>query len=236
MAERKIASREEWLAARRDLLAQEKALTREGDRLSAARRELPWVRIEDEYVFQSPNGPVTLAGLFGPHGQLVVYHFMFGPDWEEGCQSCSFWADNFDGIQAHLAARDIAFAAVSRAPLDMLAAFKDRMGWNFRWVSSFGSSFNEDFHVSFGPDHDRDKAVEYNFRTTTFPSDEAPGISVFAKGGDGVLFHTYSAYGRGIEVINGAYAFMDMVPKGRDEGDHPMSWVRLHDRYEAPAA
>lgn len=233
MSTPRIVGREEWLVERRQLLKREKALTQEVDRLSEARRTLPWVRIETEYVFHAPEGEVTLDGLFGNHSQLAVYHFMFGPDWQEGCRSCSFWADNFDGVQSHLAARDIAFAAISRAPIDKIEPFRQRMGWKFRWVSSDGTSFNPDFHVSFGAGHQADDPVDYNFTIRTFPSDEAQGISVFSKGVDDAVFHTYSAYGRGVEVINGAYAFMDMVPKGRDEGDGPMRWVRHHDRYES---
>ena len=218
MSEPRIVDREEWLQERRQLLTREKALTKEVDRLSQARRALPWVRIDSAYTFEAPEGEVTLAGLFGGLSQLVVYHFMFGPDWQEGCVSCSFWADNFDGVQSHLAARDIAFAAISFAPLEKIMPFRERMGWQFRWVSSQGTSFNRDFHVSFGADHKADDPVDYNFTIRTFPSEEAQGISVFSKDEDGAVFHTYSAYGRGVEVINGAYAFMDMVPKGRDEG------------------
>lgn len=236
MSEPRVVGRDEWLQARRQLLTGEKALTKEVDRLSEARRALPWVRVDTAYAFQALEGEVTLAGLFGGRSQLVVYHFMFGPDWQEGCRSCSFWADNFDGIQSHLAARDIAFAAISRAPIDKIVPFRERMGWRFRWVSSHGTSFNRDFHVSFGTDHQADDPVDYNFAVTTYPSDEAHGISVFSKNADGAVFHTYSAYGRGVEVINGAYAFMDMVPKGRDESEGPMGWLRHHDRYESSSA
>jgi len=228
-----VVDRETWLQERRTLLAEEKALTKARDRVAAARRSLPWVRVDRDYTFDTAEGKASLAGLFGDLRQLVVYHFMYGPGWEEGCPSCSFWADNFDGVQTHLAARNTAFVAVSRAPLAKLQAFRARMGWGFRWVSSHDTTFNEDFGVSFGEDHTPDAPVTYNFATTTFPSDEAPGISVFAKGDDGEVFHTYSAFARGLDIINGAYAMLDMTPAGRDEADGPMRWLRFHDRYDA---
>lgn len=222
-----------WLQERRALLAEEKDLTKAIDRVAAARRALPWVRVDADYVFDTPEGEATLADLFGSLRQLVVYHFMYGPTWEQGCTSCSFWADNFDGVQTHLAARDTAFVAVSRAPLAKLQAFRARMGWTFRWVSSRATTFNEDFGVSFGEGHAPDAPVTYNYRTTTFPADEAPGISVFTRDDDGGVFHTYSAFSRGIDIVNGAYAILDMTPTGRDEADGPMRWLRLHDSYDA---
>ncbi len=233
MTVQNTASRDEWLQARRELLEREKALTREHDALAQARRELPWVKIEQDYAFETEDGTASLEDLFGEHRQLIVQHFMFGPAWETGCVSCSFWADNFDGITPHLNARGIAFKVVSRAPLAKVLPFKQRMDWNFDWVSSSPSSFNEDFGVSFGDGHKPEDTVVYNFRKTNFPADEAPGASAFAKGDDGALYHTYSTYGRGLDVLNGAYAYMDLAPFGRDEPaeGHKMSWLRHHDSY-----
>lgn len=232
----KTASKQEWLSARRDLLIKEKALTREKDRLAAARRELPWVKIDTDYVFETANGDRSLSDLFEVHNQLIVYHFMFGPEWEVGCKSCSFWADSFNNLGPHLAARDIAFTAVSRAPLRMLLPFKKRMGWSFNWASSYPNTFNADFDVSYGSDHKSDDPVTYNFEdNTTYPMDEAHGTSVFCKDDDGDIYHTYSTYGRGLDVTNAAYSYIDMTPKGRDEQSsnqgNPMEWVRHHDDY-----
>jgi predicted dithiol-disulfide oxidoreductase (DUF899 family) len=229
-----VVSRDEWLAARKALLAKEKAFTRRRDELSAERRTLPWVRVEQQYVFDTVGGKETLADLFAGRSQLVVYHFMYGPDWGDGCKSCSFWADNFDGIVVHLAHRDVTMLAISRAPLATLAAFKRRMGWRFKWVSSYGNDFNRDFHVSFTPAELAQGAVDYNYERRKFPSDEAPGISVFAKDEQGGVFHTYSCYARGLDMLNGAYHYLDLVPKGRDEAGLPssMAWLRHHDRYE----
>ena len=227
-------SREQWLEARRQLLAQEKDLTRRQDEIAAARRQLPWVKVEKEYVFDTDSGKVTLAGLFGERSQLIVYHFMFGPEWETGCVSCSFWADNFNGLEPHLNNRDIAFAAVSRAPMDKLTPFKQRLGWDFNWVSSVSNSFNADFNVSFGSGHKPEDPVFYNFtENTIYPMDEAHGTSVFAKGDDGTVYHTYSTYGRGLDVTNAAYSYIDLTPKGRNEPieGNPMAWVRHHDNY-----
>ena len=228
----KVVSRDEWLAARVELLKKEKELTRLRDEQSRQRRALPCVRVEKEYVFDGPHGRVTLAGLFGGRTQLVVYHFMFGPDWAEGCPSCSFLADHLDGMLPHLAARDVTLAAVSRAPMAKIAAFKQRMGWRFPWVSSSGTDFNRDYHVSFTADELARGPVRYNFGVQGFPSTEAPGVSVFATTA-GAVFHTYSAYARGGEALLGAYAILDLVPKGRDEGGlgFTMGWVRHHDRY-----
>jgi predicted dithiol-disulfide oxidoreductase (DUF899 family) len=229
----KVVSREEWLKERVPLLEREKAHTRERDEISRQRRELPWVRVEKEYVFEGPNGKVTLAELFDGRRQLVIYHFMFGPDWQEGCPSCSFVSDHIDGALAHLAARDVTMVMVSRAPLAKIEAFKKRMGWRFKWVSSYGSDFNPDFRVSFTKEEMAQDEVNYNYTTQEFPSEEAPGISVFYKDADGNVFHTYSTYGRGTEPLVGTYMILDMVPKGRDEDQlrFTMEWVRHHDRY-----
>ena len=231
---RLVVSREEWLAARKRHLLKEKEFTRLRDELSRQRRELPWVKVEKEYVFDAPGGKRTLFELFQGRSQLVVYHFMFGPDWEQACKSCSFWADNFNGIVVHLNHRDVTMLAVSGAPLGKIQAFKKRMGWEFDWMSSFGNDFNRDFHVSFTPDELSKGEVYYNFGLTKFPSDEAPGISVFCKNAKGEVFHTYSCYARGLDMLNGAYHYLDLVPKGRDEDglSFTMAWVRHHDRYE----
>jgi predicted dithiol-disulfide oxidoreductase (DUF899 family) len=231
---RRIVTRDEWLVARKDLLAREKALTREHDALAVERRRLPMVRVEKTYVFETPEGRRTLGELFGDRSQLIVYHFMMGPEWAEGCPSCSFLVDHLDGSVVHLAARDVAFVAVSRARLTQIEAFRQRMGWRLPWVSSFGTDFNRDFNVSFTADEVAAGRAVYNFGSTSFPADEAPGISVFCKDAEGAVYHTYSSYGRGGEPLIGAYQLLDMVPKGRDEDGlaFPMAWVRHHDRYE----
>jgi predicted dithiol-disulfide oxidoreductase (DUF899 family) len=234
-----IVSAEEWLAARKALLAKEKELTHLRDRLSAERRQLPWVRIEKPYVFDGPDGKETLADLFAGRSQLIVYHFMFGPGWEAGCPSCSYLADHFDGANIHLRQRDVTLVAASRAPLAEIQAFQKRMGWQFKWVSSHETDFNRDFHVSFTPEEMARGKVEYNYEDTEFPSEEAPGASVFYKSPGGEVFHTYSTFARGLDPLVGAYCFLDMTPKGRDEDALPwtMAWVRHHDRYEdAPKA
>jgi predicted dithiol-disulfide oxidoreductase (DUF899 family) len=228
-----IVSRDEWLSLRKELLSKEKELTQLRDQLSAERRALPWVRVDKNYVFDAPGGKVSLSDLFDGRSQLVIYHFMFGPEWQEGCPSCSFVCDHLDGALAHLAARDVTMVMVSRAPLAKIEAFKKRMGWRFRWVSSYGSDFNADFHVSFTKEERAQGQVNYNYTRQGFPSEEAPGLSVFYQGAGGELFHTYSTYGRGLEPLIGTYMILDLVPKGRDE-DHlsfPMAWVRHHDRY-----
>ena len=232
--QRRIVSRPEWLEARRKLLAQEKAFTRQRDELSASRRQLPQVLVDKPYVFDGPNGEESLSHLFAGKSQLIVYHFMYGPEWDEGCPSCSFWADNFNGVPVHLAQRDISLVAVSRARFETIEVYRKRMGWTFRWLSSFRSDFNRDYHVSFTPEEMDRGEMFYNFSATNFPSDEGAGVSVFAKADDGQIFHTYSTYARGLDMLNGAYHYMDLVPKGRDESDlpHTMAWLRRHDQYE----
>jgi len=230
----KVVSHQEWLAARKDFLAKEKEFTRLRDELSRKRRELPWEKVEENYTFEGPNGKQTLADLFAGRSQLVVYHFMFGPGWSEGCKSCSYLADHFDGMAIHLAHRDVTFTAISHAPIAEIETFKKRMGWRFRWASSFGSDFNYDYHVSFTPEQQAKGKVEYNYEQMTFPSEEAPGLSVFFKDEAGQVFHTYSSYARGLDILVGTYNFLDTTPKGRDEEGlaHTMAWVRHHDKYE----
>jgi predicted dithiol-disulfide oxidoreductase (DUF899 family) len=225
-----VVSHEAWLAASRDLLAKEKEFTRLRDELSRERRTLPWERVEKDYSFETAKGPATLTDLFGGHGQLLVYHFMFGPDWTEGCKNCSFWADNFNGIDVHLAHRDTALVVVSRAPLATLQAYRKRMGWSFRWVSSGESDFNFDYKVSSSPGED---GVDYNFGTMRVGPGEMPGLSAFRRGDDGAIYHTYSTYARGIEMLNSAYHLLDLTSKGRDEAGLPftMSWVKRRDQY-----
>ena len=229
----KVVSQSEWLAARKEHLAKEKEFTRLRDELSRQRRQLPWEKVEKQYVFETPNGQESLAGLFGKRSQLIVYHFMFGPGWSEGCPSCSFLADHFDGAAIHLANRDVTLAVVSRAPIAEIEAFKKRMGWRFNWVSSNANDFNRDYHVAFTKEELAKGKVDYNYGMNEFPSEEAPGISVFYKDEHGDIFHTYSAYARGTESTVGAYSYLDLVPKGRDEDSLPftMAWVRHHDRY-----
>jgi predicted dithiol-disulfide oxidoreductase (DUF899 family) len=229
----KVVSRDEWIAARRAHLANEKAFTKARDQLSAERRALPWVKVEKNYLFDTPEGKKTLADLFDGRSQLVVYHFMLGPDWGEGCPSCSYLTDHFDGLALHLAHRDVTFLVVSRAPLPEIAAYKKRMGWRFPWVSSYGNDFNYDFHVSFRPEQEEGE-VYYNYEMRDFESGEMPGVSVFIKDPSGAIFHTYSAYARGLDILVGTYNFLDLVPKGRDEAELPwsMAWVRRHDDYD----
>ena len=233
MQPHKIVTQEEWLVARKAHLAKEKELTRLRDRLSAERRELPWVKVEKSYVFDGPDGQETLPELFGGKSQLLVYHFMFGPDWEQGCPSCSYLADHIDGANLHLPQRDVTLLAVSRAPLAQIAAFKERMGWRFEWVSSYGNDFNRDFHVSFTKEELANGKVNYNYDMVE-GYDELPGLSAFHKDEKGDVFHTYSAYARGLDMLIGAYNYLDLAPKGRDEAALPwtMAWVRHHDRYE----
>jgi predicted dithiol-disulfide oxidoreductase (DUF899 family) len=237
MEAHKVVSQDEWLAARKAHLAEEKAFTRARDALSRKRRELPWVKVDKNYVFDGPHGKATLADLFGGNSQLIVYHFMLGPDWEAGCPSCSFLADHFDGAAIHLAQRDVSFVVVSRAPLDQIEKFKRRMGWKFKWVSSFDGDFNFDYQVSATPEEKASGKALYNYEITEFPSDERPGASAFYQNEAGDIFHTYSSYGRGLDMLVGAYHFLDLAPKGRDEEGlaWPMAWVRHHDRYENAA-
>ena len=234
MEPHKIVSHDQWIAARKAHLADEKAFTRARDALSKKRRELPWEKVEKSYVFDGPNGKETLADLFGGKSQLIVYHFMLGPDWEEGCPSCSLLADHFDGAAVHLAQRDVAFVVVSRAPLAQIEKFKRRMGWRFKWVSSFGNDFNFDYQVSATPEEKAKGIANYNYEITEFPSEERPGTSVFYKNAVGEVFHTYSSYGRGLDILIGAYNFLDLAPKGRDEAGlkYGMAWVRHHDKYD----
>jgi predicted dithiol-disulfide oxidoreductase (DUF899 family) len=230
-----VVSSDQWLNARKTLLAREKELTHLYDQIARERRALPWERVEKNYVFDTLEGRRTLSELFAGRRQLLVQHFMFGPGWEQGCPSCSFMADHSDGMNVHLAHRDITLVAISRAPLADIERFRQRMGWQFRWVSSHDSDFNHDFHVSFTPEEMAKSEVYYNYGMQSFPAEEAPGISVFYMDDAGEVFHTYSTYGRGVEVMLGAYKLMDLTPKGRDEHDvpHKMEWVRHHDRYES---
>jgi predicted dithiol-disulfide oxidoreductase (DUF899 family) len=233
IASPKVVSHAEWLAARRQFLEREKEFTRQRDELSRQRRQLPWERVGKEYAFAGAEGKETLADLFDGRSQLIVYHFMLGPGWKEGCPSCSYLADHFDGMTIHLAHRDVTFTAISRAPIDQIEAFKKRMGWRFHWVSSFGTEFNYDYHVSFTEEERKRGKVEYNFGKMEFPSEEGPGISVFSKDAGGHIYHTYSAYARGLDMMVGTYNFLDLVPKGRDEDGlaFTMAWVRHHDKY-----
>jgi|ERR1700683_648777 len=231
----KIASHEEWIEARKKLLTKEKEFTRLRDELSKQRRELPWERVDKDYLFEGPNGKETLPQLFDGAGQLVVYHFMFEPKWDAGCPNCSFWADNFDRIPIHLKHRDISFVAISRAPYSKLAAYHRRMGWSFKWLSSFGIDFNFDYCVSFRPEDKENGTGYYNYRPWRPPGgEEAVGISAFAKDEKGDVFHTYSSYSRGVDMMNGAYHYIDLTSKGRDEAGHdnPQFWVRRRDEYD----
>lgn len=227
-----ITTREEWLEARKELLAKEKEFTRLRDQLSAQRRALPWVKVAKTYNFTGPEGQQTLADLFDGRSQLLVYHFMFDPDWQAGCKSCSYLADHYNGAIAHLQQRDVTMVTVSRAPLPQLQAFRERMGWTFKWVSSHGSDFNYDFHVTFSEEDEKRGEIQYNYTASKYFSREAPGISAFVQK-DGEIFHTYSAYARGLDLLIGTYNLLDLTAKGRDEGDLPftMSWLRLHDEY-----
>jgi predicted dithiol-disulfide oxidoreductase (DUF899 family) len=235
MSTHTVVSSDEWQRARRELLAKEKEFLKLRDQLSQARRELPWERVDAAYEFEGAAGRETLANLFGKHSQLIVYHFMFAPEWEAGCKSCSFWADNFDGVTAHLAQRDVALAAISRAPYTTLKAFAARMGWKFKWVSSGDSAFNYDYHVSFSADDVAAGRAMYNHAPFSGSMTDLPGLSVFFKDADGTIYHTYSTYARGLDPLNSAYQLLDLVPKGRDEAGLPatMAWVKLHDLYTA---
>ncbi|MEM7170521.1 MAG: thioredoxin family protein [Pseudomonadota bacterium] len=233
MSHAKSVTQDEWIAARKDLLAEEKNFTKLRDSLAAKRRDLPWMLVDNDYQFHGSDGPESLADLFADRRQLLIYHFMFGPDWEEGCPSCSFLADHFDGANYHLPQRDISLVVLSRAPLERLQAYKKRMGWRFKWLSSLDSDFNFDYQVSFTAEQMAAENMTYNYRDTTFPSQEAPGISIFIRGDDGQVYHSYSCYARGLDLLIGAYNLMDLTPLGRGENDLPwsMAWVRRHDQY-----
>jgi predicted dithiol-disulfide oxidoreductase (DUF899 family) len=231
--EHKVVSQKEWLAARKKLLIKEKKFSRLRDQLNQQRRDLPWVRVEKEYVFDTPQGKQTLAQLFSGKSQLITYHFMFGPGWKDGCPHCSFWADHYDSVNLHIGQRDTTLVVVSRAPLKEIQPFKKRTGWKFKWVSSFNNDFNFDFNVSFTPQQIRSGKVLYNFNPVKMDIDEREGVSAFYKDGKGVVYHTYSAYARGIDLLNTTYNFIDLTAKGRDEGSgFPQFWVRYHDKYK----
>lgn len=234
METRKVLPHAEWLKARKQLLEKEKTFTKARDSLTKARQALPWERVEKRYVFVGSNGEETLSDLFDGRSQLIVYHFMYCPDWQEGCKSCSFLADHFNPAVVHLQQRDVSLVAISRAPWPTLQKYRQRMGWSFKWVSSSSSDFNSDYHVSFSPEQNDEEKAYYNYRYRRFPSTEAPGISVFFKDESGEIFHTYSVYERGLDMFITAYHFLDIVPKGRDEDALPstMAWLRRHDEYD----
>lgn len=231
MAHHTVVSRKEWITARKALLVKEKKFTRLRDALSAARRQLPWVKVDKGYLFDGPQGKESLSELFEGRSQLIIYHFMFAPDWEAGCKHCSFWADNFNNIIVHLNHRDVTMIAASRAPYKKLSAYKKRMGWSFKWVSSGNSAFNYDYHVSFTPEEETRKEAFFNYKRQDPDSSDREGASVFYKDPRGNVFHTYSTYARGIDMVNAAYHYLDLVPKGRDEGTRGPSWLRCHDEY-----
>jgi predicted dithiol-disulfide oxidoreductase (DUF899 family) len=229
----KIVSSAQWLAARREFLREEKEFTKLRDKLAARRLELPWVKVDQAYTFESTDGPVSLAELFEDRSQLLIYHFMLAPGWDEGCRGCSFVSDHFDGAIPHLNAKDVSFAVVSRAPLAELLPFKKRMGWHFNWVSSANNSFNFDYRVSFTPAEVEAGKANYNFSENEIGDEEMPGLSAFARGDDGQIYRTYSTYARGLDLLIGAYNLLDVAPKGRDENsERKMDWVRLHDQYD----
>jgi len=231
--EHKVVSETAWMAARKALLVKEKKFSRLRDQLNRERRNLPWVKVDKEYVFDGPDGNVTLAELFDGKGQLIVYHFMFGPGWKEGCPHCSFWADHYDGAGLHLGQRDTALAVISRAPLKEIEPFKKRMGWKFKWVSSFKSEFNFDYHVSFTPEEIKSGTLFYNYAKIKMDMDEREGVSAFYRDAKGDVFHTYSSYARGIDMLNTTYHFLDLTAKGRDENpDSTQDWVKYHDKYK----
>jgi predicted dithiol-disulfide oxidoreductase (DUF899 family) len=229
-----VVSHDEWLSARNAFLKKEKEFTRLRDELSKGRRDLPWEKVEKQYLFDGPNGQETLADLFEKRSQLIVYHFMFAPEWDAGCPHCSFWADNFNPITIHLNHRDVTMVAISRAPLAKIESFRKRMGWSFKWLSSGKNSFNYDFDVSFTPESLKNGTAHYNYEKADFNHQDREGVSVFYKDEAGSIFHTYSAYARGIDILNTAYNYLDLAPKGRDEDelDFTQSWVRYHDQYQ----
>jgi len=230
-----VVSHDEWTQARRELLAKEKQFTALRDELAATRRELPWERVEKAYEFEGPKGRVAFADLFGGKSQLIVYHFMFSPEAEQPCKSCSFWADGFNTIRPHLAARDVALVAISRAPIDKLSGFAKRLGWTFPWYSSGKSDFNYDYGVSFSKEDAEHGNITYNYAPSRMKMRDLPGISVVCKDQSGKIFHSYSCYARGLDMLNPAYQYLDLVPKGRDEDalPFPMAWVRYRDKYES---
>ena len=229
-----VVSHEDWIKARKALLKKEKEFTRLRDQLSTERQQLPWEKVEKAYEFEGPDGSVTLAELFGDRNQLIVYHFMYGEDWDAGCKSCSLIADHFNPAIVHLNQRDVSFVVVSRAPLETLETYRKRMGWDFQWVSSHGNDFNWDYHVSFTEDAINNNKAYYNYKHRGYPATEAPGASVFYKGKDGTIYHTYSVFERGLDMFISAYHYLDIVPKGRDESDldYSMEWLRRHDEYD----
>ena len=229
----KIVDEQEWTTARQELLEEEKALQRARDALARKRRELPWRQIDQDYAFEGENGSASLADLFGDCSQLIIYHFMYHPAWEEGCKSCSFWADQYDAAIPHLRARDVSLACISRGPLDKLLAYRDRMGWSFPWYSSAGSSFNYDFNVSFTPEQVAATDGIYNYRSASWLAEELPGMSAFIKDEDGTIYHTYSTFSRGLDPLNATYQMLDLVAKGRneDELEFSMDWLKRHDEY-----
>jgi predicted dithiol-disulfide oxidoreductase (DUF899 family) len=230
--EHKVVSQKAWLKARKQLLVKEKKFSKLRDQLNHQRRDLPWVKVDKKYVFGTSDGKQTLAELFDGRRQLIVYHFMFGPGWDEGCPHCSFWADHYDSVNIHLGQRDTSFVVVSQAPLKEIEPFKKRMGWQFKWVSSFKTDFNFDFFVSFTPEQLRTGKVFYNYEKMPMDMDEREGVSAFYKDDKGVVYHTYSAYARGIDLMNTTYNFLDLTAKGRDENpERPQDWVRYHDKY-----
>ncbi len=233
---RKVVSQKEWLKARKKLLVKEKKFSKARDAMNLERRKLPWVKINKEYIFEGPTGKVSLADLFSGKSQLIVYHFMFGPSWGEGCAHCSFWADHYDSASIHLGQRDTAFAVISRAPLKEIEPFKKRMGWKFKWVSSNKTDFNFDFNVSFTPQQRKQGTAIYNYAPLDMDIDEREGVSAFYKDKDGQIYHTYSSYARGIDLMNTTYNFLDLTAKGRDEiPGAAQDWVRYHDQYKITA-
>jgi predicted dithiol-disulfide oxidoreductase (DUF899 family) len=232
----KVVPHEQWVATRAAFLDREKQFTRARDELNRQRRELPWETVEKRYVFTGPDGKESLAELFDGRSQLVVYHFMFASDWSEGCPHCSFWADNFDPVIVHMNQRDVTMVAVSRAPYRRLSAYQKRMGWKFKWLSSAGTTFNADYGVAFTDDERKRGEAVYNYRAGDPGVSEREGVSVFYKDASGALFHTYSAYARGIDLLNTAYNYIDLVPKGRDEGNRSQYWVRRRDEYPVAKA
>ncbi|MGR9051847.1 MAG: DUF899 domain-containing protein [Gammaproteobacteria bacterium] len=231
---KEIVSHPKWIEARKSLLAKEKEFTKLRDQLSKQRRELPWEKVETDYIFEGQDGPVKLSELFDGRSQLIIYHFMYGPDWDAGCKSCSFFADHFNPAVVHLNHRDVSLVAVSRAPFHILDDYKKRMGWSFPWVSSYENDFNRDYNVSFTEEEIERGNAYYNYKETGFPITEAPGASVFYKDSDGTVYHTYSAYARGLDMFITTYHYLDIVPKGRDENNlsYTMEWVRRHDEYD----